>query len=180
MAPTLVFETTAEFRSGFPPLLWEAARDILGCANRPVYFVYRTNLSPFVCEYHADVYVATSDLGSLKPYVSQSHFVHSPEMAIQAAAWNCLARLRYFEPAMESQVPRFFPPRTYADPGKPATNTEVILDPALAHLVAYTTALESVLMYHMEESHANRHALARAPQLADTNPTPQDPVIVQL
>ena len=180
MAPTLVFETTAEYRPGFPSLLWEAARDILGCDTRPVYFVYRTNLSAFVCEYHADVYVTTSALGSLKPYVSQSHFVDSPEMAIQAAAWNCLARLRYFEPAVEPQAPRFFPHRTYEGPDNPLTSTEVGLDPTLAHLVAYTTALESVLIYHMEESHEHRQTLARVPQPAGPNPVPQDRVMVQL
>lgn len=180
MAPTLIFETTAEYRPGFPPLLWEAARDVLGCVTRPVYFVYRTNLSAFACEYHADVYVTTSALGSLKPYVSQSHFVDSPEMAIQAAAWNCLARLRYFEPAMEPQVPRFFPHRTHASSDNPLPSTEVVPDPALTHLVAYTTALESVLIYHMEESHEHRQALARVPQPAGANPAPQDRVIVQL
>ena len=110
MEPTLVFETTAEFRPGFPPLLWEAARDILGCVSRPVYHVYRSNLSSCVSEYHADVYVTTSALGSAAPYVIRSHFVDSPEMALQVAAWKCLAHLRYFETAMEPHVPCFFPP----------------------------------------------------------------------
>ena len=70
MAPTLVFETTAEFRPGFPPLLWEAARDILGCVSRPVYLVYRNNLSSCVSEYYADVLITPSALGSMAPYVS--------------------------------------------------------------------------------------------------------------
>ena len=71
MAPTLIFETTAEFRPGFPPLLWEDARDIIGCVSRPVYHVYRSNLSTCMSEYHADVYLDTSALGSTTPYVSQ-------------------------------------------------------------------------------------------------------------
>ena len=150
MTPTLVFETTAEFRPGFPPLLWEAARNILGCVSRQVYYVYRNNLSSCVSEYHADVYVTTGALGSLKPYVSQSHFVDAPDMAIQVAAWNCLARLRYFEAAMEPHVPRFFPPRSPASSSNPALSTGVMLNPALSHLEAYTTALECILIYHME------------------------------
>jgi len=86
METTLVFETTAEFRPGFPPLLWEATRDILGCVSRPVYRVYRSNLSSCVSEYHADVHVAPGALGSATPCVIQSHFVDSLEMALQVAA----------------------------------------------------------------------------------------------
>ena len=119
MAPTLIFKTTAEFCPGFPPLLWEAARDIIGCVSRPVYHVYRSNLSSCVSEYHADVYVGTSPLASATPYVSQSHFVDSPEMALQVAAWKCLARLRYFEAVMEPPASRFFPPRSLASPAIP-------------------------------------------------------------
>ena len=133
MEPTLVFETTAEFRPGFPPLLWEAARDILGCVSRPVYHVYRSNLSSCVSEYHADVYVATSALGSATPCVIPSHFVDSPEMALQVASWKCLARLRYFEAAMEPPAPRFFPPRSLASPqpshGKHRSDAQLNLVP---------------------------------------------------
>ena len=184
MEPTLVFETTAEFRPGFPPLLWEAARDILGCVSRPVYHVYRSNLSSCVSEYDADVYVATSALGSAAPYVIQSHFVDSPEMALQVATWKCLARLRYFEATTEPPASRSFPPRSLASPSHPMVSIEVMLNSTLSHLEAYTTALESILAYHLEECHSNRQALARVPQptdksLVDTKlclgPKPQDP-----
>ena len=170
MAPTLVFETTAEFRPGFPPLLWEAARDILGCVSRPVYLVYRNNLSSYVSEYYADVLITTSALGSMTPYVSRSHMVDAPEMALQVAAWKCLARLRYFETAMEPHVPRFFPPVTPANPSNPPPSTEVIPNPALSHLVAYTTALECITTYHLEECYTHRQTLAQIPQSASTNP----------
>ena len=164
MEPTLVFETTAEFRPGFPPLLWEAARDIIGCVSRPVYRVYRSNLSSGVSEYHAEVYVAPGALGSATPCVIQSHFVDSPEMALQVAAWECLARLRYFEAATEPSASRFFPPRSLASPSHPIISIEVMLNSTLFHLEAYTTSLESILAYHLEECHTNRQALARAPR----------------
>ena len=57
---------------------------------------------------------------------------------------------------------------------------EVMLNSTLSHLVSYTTALESILGYHLEECHSNRQALAQVPQPADNNPAPQGPVTIRL
>ena len=54
-----------------------------------------------------------------------------------------------------------------------------MLDPALSHLVAYTTALECVLFYHMEECHVHRQTLAQVPQPTCPHPAPQGPEAVQ-
>ena len=149
-----------------------------GCWAAP-YAVYACG-SSCVSEYHADVYVGTSALGSAMPYVSQSHFVDSPEMALQVAAWKCLTRLRYFEAAMEPPVSRFFPPRSLTSPSHPMISIEVMLNSTLSHLVAYTTALESILVYHLEECHSSRQALARVPRPTDKSPAPPAPVTSQI
>ena len=74
----------------------------------------------------------------------------------------------------------FFPPRYLASPSHPMVSIEVMLNSTLSHLVAYTTALESILVYHLEECHSNRQALARVPQPPKNNAAPQGLATIKL
>jgi len=85
------------------------------------------------------------------------------DQAIQVAAWECLARLRYLEPSMgASRTFLFFPSKPREDAQFLDTNLQGETDPAIHGLIGYAAAMTIFSLSVVEELNKTRCSLARA------------------
>ena len=158
MASNVIMETTAEYHPGFPRLLWKAIHEVLGSSTHPRYVVYQSS-----DEYRVDVQINPCPWGTRNYPLIHGRRMPTLDQAIQVAAWECLARLRYLEPSMgASRTFLFFPSKPREDAQFLDTNLQGETDPAIHGLIGYAAAMTMFSLSVVEELNKTRCSLARA------------------
>jgi hypothetical protein len=186
IAPILHSQTMAEDCDGFPPILSSMLTQALGCNTTPLYLVFQSEPVPHLCRFFARTHVNPGPAPDGRPMIFLGKPMPTPALAVQMAAAEAIALLRFKCPQVaEMREFRFFPAATsssceFSSPVEDA-------DPTIACLVQFIAAQGLLLTGIREEfesvdrdtlrvvTEAHREARQTAPQTTRSllpNPVP--------
>jgi hypothetical protein len=160
-SPSIHLRTPDETPGSFVKVLWDFTCSTMSSTQPPQYELLKTRITPVASKYWAVVHIPSSNPNqdpAENSFVGRS--MPTPQMAIEAAAYEAITRLRFTVPYASERGYTYFPSR--AAPGVVAVfpGERFERDPVLANLVQYVIAQERL----------TQRVMGYLQRLADLNP----------
>ena len=142
-SPSIYLRTPDATPGSFVKILWDFTRSTMGSTYPPQYELFKLRLTFSTSEYWAAVHIPPVDSNQDPTEVSfVGKSMPTPHMAIEAAAYEALARLRFAVPYASERGYYYFSSR--AAPGEVTSfpGGWIERDPVLDNLVQYVIAQE--------------------------------------
>ena len=159
--PSIYLRTLDATLGSFVKLLWDCTCSTMSATQPPQYELLKSRITPSTSKCWAAVHIPPIDSNQDPTEVSfVGRSMPTPHMAIEAAAYEALARLRFTVPYASERGYYYFPSR--AAPGEVTSfpGGRIERDPVLANLIQYIIAQE----------HLNQRVMDYLQSLADLNP----------
>ena len=138
----------------FVKVLWDLTRNTLGSSHPPQYELFKMRITPDSSKYWAVVHIPREDLNQGPPYVVfVGRSMPTSGMAIEAAAYEAVTRLRFTVPAASERKYYYFPSRAASGAEATFRCERIERDPALANLIQYVMAQEHLTQQLMDYLH---------------------------
>ena len=160
-SPSIYLRTPDATPGSFVKILWDFTCSTMSATHPPQYELLKSRITPSTSKYWAVVHIPPTNPNQDPTEVSfVGKSMPTPHMAIEAAAYEALARLRFAVPYASERGYYYFPSR--AAPGEVASfpNGRIERDPVLANLVQYVIAQERL----------TQRVMGYLQSLADLNP----------
>src|SRR3954466_13136350 len=159
--PSIYLRTPDATPGSFVKILWDFTCSTMGATQPPQYELFKSRITSSTSRYWAAVHIPPVDSNQDPTEVSfVGKSMPTPLMAIEATAYEALARLRFAVPYASERGYYYFPSR--AAPGGVTSfpDGRIREDPILANLVQYVIAQERF----------TQHVMGYLQSLADLNP----------
>jgi hypothetical protein len=135
----------------FVKVLWDFTRNILDSSHPPQYELFKLRITSDSSKYWAVVHVPSADPNQGPPYVVFiERSMPTVGMAIEAAAYEAITRLRFIVPTAIKRGSYYFPSRAASGVDATFCCERRERDPALANLIQYVMAQERLTQQMMD------------------------------
>ena len=137
LSPSIYLRTPDATPGSFVKILWDLTCSTMGSTQPPQYELFKSRITPSTLKYWAAVHIPPVDSNQDPTEVSfVGRSMPTPHMAIEAAAYEALARLQFAVPYASERGYYYFPSR--AAPG-----TVKMLGPPMLFLSVFHMERES-------------------------------------
>ena len=160
-SPSIHLRTPDATPGSFVKILWDFTCSTMGSTQPPQYELLKTRITPVTSKYWGVVHIPPVNPDHDPTEVSfVGRSMPTPQMAIEAAAYEAITRLRFAVPYTSERGYIYFPSR--AAPGEAASfpSGRIERDPVLVNLVQYVIAQERMI----------QRVMCYLQRLADLNP----------
>ena len=135
----------------FVKILWDFTRNVFGSSHPPQYELFKLRITSDSSKYWAVVHVTSADPNQEPPYVVFiGRSMPTVGMAIEAAAYEAITRLRFIVPTAIKRGYYYFPSRAAFGADATFCCERRERDPALANLIQYVMAQERLTQKMMD------------------------------